>query len=591
MKNILNYLLIMAIFISACTPEVTKSQTAVEIHDIQGCSHISPYKGILVNKIMGVVTHKISNGFTMQAVTPDDQFCSSEGIFVFTKTYPDVMVGDLVSVNGSVEEFTDGKVEDHNLSQTEIVQPDFTIIQSDHDLPVPIILDELTDVYPRAIIDNDQMTLFSPNEDGLDFYESLEFMLVEIHDGVVVAPQNGYKEIIVLPESFYKNNLISEQGALLNARDDANPEKIMVKMPTSFKESVSIGDRFTNPIMGVMDYSYGNYKILAFPPIEILTSTNIIDPFSIKADGLTIATYNLENLSPMDEKDKFTEIAKQLTKILQSPDILVLNEVMDNSGSEDDGEVKADKTIEKLVKAIQNVGGPEYRYSDTPPFNNQDGGIEGGNIRTVLLFREDKGIVLEEESASVNGIRYSNGHFLIDQNPVLLGEFSSSFNGTRKPRIWLLNQNGHQFFVVGVHLTSQNASSPDWGNQQPPQKPEDAQRVEEAALINKELSKILRLDPLMPIFIAGDLNDLAWSAAINTLQGDNFINTADKETPAENYSYIFEGNAQQLDYIMINKNLAGNIVQTRFVHLNSFLDHDQSISDHDPLIVEVTLDQ
>lgn len=95
--------------------------------------------------------------------------------------------------------------------------------------------------------------------------------------------------------------------------------------------------------------------------------------------------------------------------------------------------------------------------------------------------------------------------------------------------------------------------------------------MEQARLINEELSDIHSSNPHIPIFIAGDMNDLPWSKTIITLSENSFINAADPTTSEENYSYIFEGNAQNLDYIFVNQNLASDVLQARFIHLNSFL--------------------
>lgn len=587
--SILTFMMLFAI--ASCTTQGSSAQNKLEIHDIQGCSHSSAYAGKQVNNIAGIVTHKVSNGFMMQSVLPDELDCSSEAIFVFTKDYPGVMIADSVSVNGLVDEFVDGNIEEHNLSQTEIINPQYKVLNSDDALPEPIIIDNLAGTIPSAIIENDGLAKFDPGEDGLDFYESLEFMLVEIQKGIVVAPRNSYGEISILSDPMIDSNIVSAQGALLNSKEDANPEKVIVKLPTSFHDAVNVGDTFDSPIVGVMDYSYGNYKLLAFSPVEFKNTPSEVAPFDPISGGLTLATYNLNNLSPMDENKKYTEIAKQIVKILQSPDVLVLNEIMDNSGSVDDGVVAADQTVARLISTIQNAGGPAYSYSNTNPDNNQDGGIKGGNIRTVLLYREDTGIALEEETPRINGSKYQDGLFSIERNPTLIGEFSSSFNGTRKPRIWLLDKNGRQFFVVGVHLTSQGANSPDWGSQQPPQKPEELQRIEEARLIAHQLIEIRSQDPTTPIFITGDMNDLPWSEAVTALEEGVFVTTVDSRTPAENYSLIFEGNAEQMDYILVNQNLANNVVQARFMHINSILDQQEAVSDHDPMIIEFLLDQ
>ena len=71
-------------FISSCRTETGVAQKPLQIHDLQGCSHVSPFLGKIVNKITGVVTHKESNGFTMQSIEEDEFSCSSDAIFVFT---------------------------------------------------------------------------------------------------------------------------------------------------------------------------------------------------------------------------------------------------------------------------------------------------------------------------------------------------------------------------------------------------------------------------------------------------------------------------------------------------------------------------
>ena len=72
----------------------------VQIHDLQGCTHRSPYEGKYVSSVRGLVTWKDEQGFFMQGANPDDKECTSEGIYVFTQQYSGVIPGDLVTVNG-----------------------------------------------------------------------------------------------------------------------------------------------------------------------------------------------------------------------------------------------------------------------------------------------------------------------------------------------------------------------------------------------------------------------------------------------------------------------------------------------------------
>jgi len=98
-------LMLLAFLLAACVKVIGPAPEigTARIHDIQGCSHQSPYLGRQVEGVTGIVTKKSGNGFYMQDDQPDEQVCSSEGIFVFTITYPDVRPGDKITVSGEVD--------------------------------------------------------------------------------------------------------------------------------------------------------------------------------------------------------------------------------------------------------------------------------------------------------------------------------------------------------------------------------------------------------------------------------------------------------------------------------------------------------
>ena len=61
---------------------------------------------------------------------------------------------------------------------------------------------------PTAVIDNDTNgsvetgpTTFDPSQDGIDFWESLEGMLVQVNDGAVVNETESFGEITLLPDN------------------------------------------------------------------------------------------------------------------------------------------------------------------------------------------------------------------------------------------------------------------------------------------------------------------------------------------------------------------------------------------------------
>lgn len=578
---------ILFFIITACSPVGNINHGTISIPDVQGCSHISPYVDQTVQGVIGVVTHKRSNGFSLQSTNPDELPCSSEAIFVFTDEYPLVMVGDLIEISGTVREFFPGNEEDFNLSITEIVDPLIELIQSDFLLPSPIFLDDKSGLMPDIVIENDGMTSFDIHEDGLDYFESLESMLVLVDPAVVVAPRNTFNEIVVLPMIKVEENLVSSSGAILKTAIDENPETIIIKLPSEFRERIKVGDRLISPITGIMDYSYGNYKVYSLGTLEFSKTSKVTEEFVTKGVGATFVSYNVENLSFFDDASKFKGIARHIVNNLSAPDVLVLHEVMDDSGSLDDGVVSADKTIKKLINSIIDVGGPLYNYSDPVPLNNQDGGIEGGNIRSILLYRADNGILLEKPLATPNEYGYDTDGFFVNQNPIIIGQSSRDFLNTRKPSIWLMSQNGTQFIVVGIHLTSQGASTPEWGRAQPPLRPEEMKRNRQASAIHDYLVDILDVKRNMPILIAGDMNDVPWSNTLSKLKGESFTDLSNFENENERFSYIYYGNAEQLDYLLINQGFSGEIVQFKVLHLNSILDHEEQLSDHDPVIAEI----
>lgn len=78
-------------------------------------------------------------------------------------------------------------------------------------------------------------------------------------------------------------------------------------------------------------------------------------------------------------------VADHIASILNTPDIMFVQEIQDNSGPTDDGVVSADLTLTALVGAIAKAGDVRYNFTEIPPVDGQDGGQPGGNIRTAYL--------------------------------------------------------------------------------------------------------------------------------------------------------------------------------------------------------------
>jgi len=586
MKKLVPILFIVGFIISSCQRSSGELLTAPTIGEIQSCSHISPYNGKKVIGVEGVVTHKFKNGFTMQSIVNDSLPCSSEAIFVTTGIYPSVFPGQLVSVDGKINEYSPGTEEDHNLSRTELHDPSIVVIEENVALPQPINLRKVSSIAPLNWIKDGND--FDIQKNGLDYYESLEFMLVEIDSGIVVGPKNSYNEFYVLPEEYRTDNILSVQGVLLLKSDDENPEKLMIDAASSFTKEVNVGDTFTNPIVGIMDYSFGNFKIWTIKDPVIQTTEIAHSIIKLNSESLTIASYNIENFSRFDDNSRIHKLGCQIAKDLQSPDIIVLHEVLDDSGVQDDKEISSNQTLQLLTEAISSCGGPLYAYSDNPPINNRDGGIQGGNIRTAVIFRKDRGVVLDIPDKEVNGLSFRGGLLKIDQNPMRLFSYENDFSGTRKPSLWLFTWKGEQYLVLGLHLVSQSATSPSWGNIQPPENPEQEKRISQMKLMTEFVNDILSQDANMNLIVLGDINDYPWSETLNLLNSSPVTILTDEQNVNENFSYIHEGNAFQFDYAAVSNNLLNQITNYSILHLNTIFNINSQISDHDPILFQIS---
>ncbi|MEL6841364.1 MAG: hypothetical protein AAFP85_18925, partial [Pseudomonadota bacterium] len=168
-------------------PEVVAER--VTIMEIQGAGHVSglvsdnpldPTTGGSGPAVIttGIVTAVDSNGFYMQDAVGDGDIATSDAIFVFTGSVPAVTIGDEVDVTGTVSEFYPGGQGTGNLSTTQLGNADVTVLSSGNDLPEAVVLGADGRPLPPENIDDDAFTSFDPETDGIDFWESLEGMLV-----------------------------------------------------------------------------------------------------------------------------------------------------------------------------------------------------------------------------------------------------------------------------------------------------------------------------------------------------------------------------------------------------------------------------
>ncbi|MBY0097138.1 5'-nucleotidase C-terminal domain-containing protein [Mesobacillus maritimus] len=564
----------------------------LKINEIQGADHNSPYKGQNVIGVEGIVTFvDDASNFYLQDPNPDDNSKTSEGILIYKKNHG-VSVGDHVSVDGLVKEwvlegYSDMLETDLATTEIDANNGSVTVVASNQDVPAPLVIGK--DIFPPTdIIDNDQFAEFDPEQDGIDFYESIEGMLVAVENPVAVGPQK-YGEVPVIAEKVEGKTYTTPGGLPLQA-DNSNPERLHLLFDDN-DYVAKIGDRFDGTVEGVVTYTFQNFKILtdadALPELVESDYKQEVAQIAKKDDKLTIATYNMENYHA-GETAKTEKISKSIVTNLNSPDILGLVEVQDNDGPTDSGTVEASKSYETLIAAIEANGGPAYKWTDIAPEDKVDGGQPGGNIRVGFLYNPERVSLAEAEKGSATqAVGYENGSLTL--NPGRIDPTNAAFESSRKPLAAQFEFNGEDVIVINNHFNSKGGDQPIFGKNQPPVLGSEAQRVEIASIVNGFIKDVQSENPNANVVVMGDLNDFEFSNPIQTLKGSELTNLIEMVPAAERFTYNYQGNSQVLDHILVTNNLAAG-AEVDIVHINSpFMEEHGRASDHDPVLTQLDL--
>ena len=593
------------------------------IAEVQGVAHISPLVDESVNGVEGVVTARRTaggRGIWIQDPTPDADEATSDGVFVFLNAAPAAQIGDSVRVSGTVSEFRAANDPD-NLTITQITSSNanVTVLSSGNPLPAPTVLGTGGRMPPTENIDDDGAGnvetggTFDPAGDAIDFYETLEGMLLQVNDGAVVGATRSFGEITLFPDggAWATGVRTPRGGILLGGYADPNPERIIVDdeilrdlapapRPAKAMPDMNVGDSLTSPVVGPLDYSFSNYKIQA-------TTTPTFDPGGLVRETtatntdrqVSVATFNVENLAGTDPQAKFDHLASLIVNSLRAPDILAIEEVQDNDGVAGGaaGSIVVDASVSwtRLIQAIEAAGGPVYEYRQVDPVDDADGGAPGGNIRVGLLLRTDRGVEFINRpgggpTTETTVVEHPSGPRL-SASPGRLGTQSTAFVDTRRSLVGEFRVRGKKLFVIVNHFSSKGDDQPLFGPAQPPNRFSEVARHGQAQVVHDFVADLLDADPNANVIVLGDINDFEFSETVGILEADGVLHSLVKDLPAnERYSYVFEGNSQVLDQILFSPNLVDRFpYDYDIVHVNSeFADAIQA-SDHEPSVTRLDL--
>jgi predicted extracellular nuclease len=591
----------------------TTTLPLTQIGQVQGAGHLSPYAGQLV-KVEGVVIAERGSNTWIQDPTPDADSATSEAILVFGAAVANaVVVGDLVHVRGTVTEFRPGCTPScaptssafSNLTITELSSPGLGVTKLG---TAPLPAATVIGARPTEVIEDDSATgnvetdnTFDPAQDGVDFYETLESMLVRVNNPVVVGPRNSFGEILVLADNGAGAGVRTARGGII-VRDvdpgtvgeyemgDFNPERIMLDDLFVGTPLVDVADRFT-AATGVMTYDFANFKIAVTSALTAIDGGLEREITRAPRDQeIVVGTYNVENLDPGDGA-AFARHADLIVDHLRSPDVLAIEEIQDNDGAANSAVTDASVTWNMLISAIQAAGGPTYEFRQIDPVDDQDGGQPGGNIRVGFLFRTDRGVSFidrpgGDSTRPTTVVPHPSGPRL-SFSPGRVDPANPAWAETRKPLAGEFRLHGKKVFVIALHLSSKGGDQPLFGRFQPPTRSSEVARHAQAQSVNNFVDQILAADPQANVIVLGDVNDFDFSETVKILEGGVLTTLMDTLPLAERYSYVFEGNSQVLDQILVSNNLLEFPLEYDPVHVNA--EFADQASDHDPQVVRLDL--
>ncbi|NGO68468.1 endonuclease/exonuclease/phosphatase family protein [Streptomyces boncukensis] len=578
----------------------------VRIHDIQGSTRISPLAGRPVTGVPGVVTgvrgFGSARGFWLQDPRPDRDPATSEGIFVYTgKQTPQVRAGDTLRVSGTVGEFYPGGKGSGGQSLTQLTDATWTVHGHGHRLPAAFRLTprSVPEAYaPDAGGGSIEGRTLRPGRYALDRYESLEGMRVSVRNARVTGPTSRYHDLFVTSDpgqhrtrrggTFY-GSYAAQNGARVKVSS-------LLDLDTRPFPVANVGDRLRGTTEGPLDYDqYGGYALRA---TELGTRQDRRlrreRTRPQRRDELSVATYNVENLSPRTEPAKFDRLATALVKNLASPDIVTVEEVQDDTGPADDGTVSAGKTLRMLADAVRKAGGPAYEWRQIDPEDGQDGGQPGGNIRVAFLYNPERVSFTDRPGGDATtpvGVADHAGTPALTASPGRIAPQDPAWEASRKPLAGEFRFRGRPVFVLANHFSSKGGGDlegdqPLYSRFQPPTRYSEPQRVEQAKLVNSFVREVRAVDPDAVVVAGGDFNDFPFSPSLDALRaGGALTSPMDRLPRSEQYGYVFQGNSQALDHILTSPG-AGR-PRYDIVHINA--EFADQASDHDPSVVRIRL--
>jgi predicted extracellular nuclease len=498
------------------------ARETLEIFEIQGSGLASPSQGAVVRTEGNVVTAVGREGFFIQtpASRDDGNPDTSNGLYVVTEVSPEVEVGQLVDVVGTVVEL---------FGWTQLHQPAIVVRGSGSPLPAPVALDRRTPTsnQPWPAVE----------------LERFEGMRLRIASGTVAAPSDGFGDARVVATL---GRAFREPGILYPGLPglpvfDGNPEVFWLAPGglTGQGTALAGGSGFT--AVGVLAEEFNEYRLWP-TELELAAAPSLPQPVrSRRAGELTVATQNLERLDRADSDPPFAtrlgKLSRQIRSVLRAPDVVAVQEVKDLATLSDlASRIRADDPA--IVYAA--------RHQEAPVVDQLDVGFLVRNTVDIVSVTQ----------IGANAIFSFDGSLLNDRPPLVL---EASWRG-HDPPLPLTVVAVHQRSLIGID------------------DPQDGERVrrkrhEQAVWLAGWIQQRQGERPDERLIVVGDFNAFEFTDGYVDVMGqvtgrpdprgalipavpllDPPLTDWVASLPAaERYSYVWDGNAELLDHVLTTR--------------------------------------
>jgi predicted extracellular nuclease len=542
------------------TPTPTPTPNQLAIHTIQGSGATSPYAGQPVTTTGIVTALKGTSGFFMQ--TPDAEADAdpntSEGIFVFTQGAASVAVGDVVRVNGTVSEFFD-------LTEINSSPANITITSSGNPLPAAITLSP-------AILNP------AGTPDQLEKYEG---MLLHADTLVSVSPTNEFGEFYTVLAGVPRP--LREPGINISSplppgapccvpRFDENPERLVIDsdgLAGSVRRVVTSGVTLTN-VTGPLDFTFGEYKLLPDAALTVSANLSAVPVPEPTANEFTIGSFNLENFfsTSANFAVRLNKASLAIRNVMRSPDIIGVEEV---------GDIATLTALANKLNADAGASNPNYQAFLIESDDDTEADIDVGFL--VKASRVNV-ISITQEGRDATYINPLNGQpeLLNDRPPLVLRATIPTPGGLNFPVTVVVN---HLRSLIDIE-----------------QDPGDGPRVREKRRRQAEfLANLVQSLQSENLVLVGDFNAYQFNDGyvdvIGTVKGapapadqvtlaspdlvEPNLTPLVETLPAEQrYSFVFEGNGQTLDHVLVDGEML--MRTSRYAYARNNADFPETLS-------------